>query len=454
MNRYDIDRKLTVSVDPGHIIGEIKPLHGVNNAPYYFGGTDNIRFLKEANIPFSRLHDTCGPYGGNRFVDVANIFRDFDADETLPENYDFAATDHLVLGLHQYGVEAFYRLGCTIENDPYGVAFRIFPPADPEKWARICEHIIMHYNYGWAGGYKLGLRYWEIWNEPDNMPEIDENPMWRGTMEQFFELYRVAANHLKNRFPELMIGGYASCGFYSVVEKEASPEAHISPRTAYFTEFFLKFMEYIAADATKAPLDFFSWHSYADENSCVRFAEFARETLDRYGFTKTENIFNEWNTGTRLRGTVQDASNVASMMITMHPSPVDKMMYYDAQYIHSYSGLFSSDTHLPLKAYYSFKAYGELYSDGQQVSVRSTSDAVKVLASSHRLFIVNRLPEPVYVTVEARDNEGRSVTGSLRITDGAHDLSPVNWDGAHVPLAPYASALIELKKEDQYGSRD
>ena len=229
MNRYDIDRKITVSIDPNNIIGEIKPLHGVNNAPYFYGSAAMLHYMKEAGIPYSRLHDTCGPYGGYRYVDIANIFRDFDADETLPENYDFTATDHLIKSLHDNGVEAFYRLGCTIENDPFGIAYRIYPPADFEKWARICEHIILHYNYGWAEGYRLGLNYWEIWNEPDNMPDIPDNPMWRGTMEQFFELYRVAACHLKARFPELKIGGYGSCGFYSVVEKEASPDAHIYP---------------------------------------------------------------------------------------------------------------------------------------------------------------------------------------------------------------------------------
>jgi len=42
------------------------------------------------------------------------------------------------------------------------------PPKDFNKWARICVNIIRHYNDGWAGGYHWGIKYWEVWNEPDN----------------------------------------------------------------------------------------------------------------------------------------------------------------------------------------------------------------------------------------------------------------------------------------------
>lgn len=51
----------------------------------------------------------------------------------------------------------------------------------------------------------MNIRYWEIWNEPDNMPDADENPMWKGTMEQYFALYETAAGYLKQVFPEIRI---------------------------------------------------------------------------------------------------------------------------------------------------------------------------------------------------------------------------------------------------------
>ena len=58
------------------------------------------------------------------------------------------------------GTETFFRLGQTIEHQikKHGT----LPPSDFGKWAQICEHIIMHYNEGWADGYNLGIKYWEI----------------------------------------------------------------------------------------------------------------------------------------------------------------------------------------------------------------------------------------------------------------------------------------------------
>ena len=103
-----------------------------------------------------------------------------------PASYDFAFTDAYLKPVAEAGTEVFYRLGVTIENFWTIKAYRIDPPKDFGKWARICEHIIRHYNEGWADGFRWNLRYWEVWCEPENPP------LWQGTREQFFELYRVA----------------------------------------------------------------------------------------------------------------------------------------------------------------------------------------------------------------------------------------------------------------------
>ena len=80
---------MNVQIDFEKIKGKIKPMHAVGQPPF-LGGFTNLDFspialLKDAHIPYSRLHDVGGPFGGNRFVDIPNIFRDFDADETNPE---------------------------------------------------------------------------------------------------------------------------------------------------------------------------------------------------------------------------------------------------------------------------------------------------------------------------------------------------------------------------------
>ena len=66
-------------------IGTIKDLNGVNCAPYSSNWGDNQVFINQVfgycGITRSRTHDVNGAYGGCYFVDVPNIFRDFNSDE-------------------------------------------------------------------------------------------------------------------------------------------------------------------------------------------------------------------------------------------------------------------------------------------------------------------------------------------------------------------------------------
>ena len=99
----------------------------------------------------------------------------------------------------------------------------------------------MHYNEGWADGFEFGREYWEIWNEPDN------RKMWTGTHEQFFELYKVTANHLKQRFGDsIKIGGCAFSGFYMLNRKDAGE--WFKTLVPYIHEF----LKYITSDENKA----------------------------------------------------------------------------------------------------------------------------------------------------------------------------------------------------------
>lgn len=383
-------KHISLSIDTSRSRGKIKPMHSINNAPFRGADFSKFYYLSEAGIPYSRLHDTGGIFGSGVFVDIANIFPDFDKDPYDPSSYRFPFTDHLLRSLVDAGTEPFYRLGCTIENYSSTVApMRIFPPKDNQKWAVICEHIIRHYNEGWSNGYHLGIKYWEIWNEPDNNPDPSRNPMWNGSMEEFFQLYEVTANHLKKCFPSLRIGGYASCGFYDILSKGSAADANVSVRTAYFVEFFEKFIEYITMPQHTSPLDFFSWHSYADRDSNIAFAEYVRKMLDKHGFTSTESILNEWNPGIELRGTTADSSKIAAMFIVMQNSPVDMLSYYDGYMDTSYGGMFNPLTRSPFKAYYSFKAFNALYRLGDQCSLQGERKDGQITDGVYALAAMN-----------------------------------------------------------------
>lgn len=198
-------------------IGPIRPMHAVGQPPQVGISGEYMHYLTDARIPFSRLHDVGGLFGGNMYVDIPNIFRDFDANEYDPAAYDFGFTDVLLRQLAEAHCEPIFRLGVTIENYQHIRTYRINPPKDFAKWAHICEHIIRHYNEGWADGFHYNIRYWEIWNEPEGHPDVKKNEMWHGTAQEYYELYEVTAKYLKKRFGDrIKVGGYASCGLYAV----------------------------------------------------------------------------------------------------------------------------------------------------------------------------------------------------------------------------------------------
>lgn len=396
---------MKISIDFNKKFGKIKPMHGVGQPP--FVGTDfsMISYLKDAGIPFSRLHDVGGAYGGFRWVDVPNIFRNFTADPTKEENYDFVFTDLLISALIENGVEPFFRLGVTIENDAKIKAYRIYPPTDYKKWAVICEHIIRHYTEGWANGFHYNICYWEIWNEPDNEEEVELNQMWRGTKEQFYELYSVVSKHLKTCFPDLKIGGYGSCGFYDL-KKSFVKGANSSPRFEYFIAFLDGFLEHIKK--TTAPLDFFSWHSYDSIENNIVYAEYARKRLDEAGYTETETTCNEWNYEAwgRPRGTNRHATLTAGMMLAFQDTPLDSAMFYDAQLgVSVYGGMFNPLTKEPFPTYYAFMAYNRLYRLGTQVELECNEEGVYAIAATDEkkgcLVVANTTKENLSLQIES-----------------------------------------------------
>ena len=435
---------ICAKIDFSSIAGKIKPLHGVNNAPEPDCEEGYRDKLGQAGIPYVRLHDMGGHYAASRYVDIANVFPDFEKDPADPESYDFAFTDWLIADLYRQGCEVVYRLGCSIEPEHFIKPRNIIPPRDNLKWAQICEGIIRHYNEGWANGYHFGIRYWEIWNEPDNTPDMKDNPMWKGTPEQYYELYEVASKYLKARFPDLMIGGYASCGFYAILGGYVKA-ANSSERTEYFIDFFHGFLQHIREK--DCPLDFFSWHSYADAASNVAFAEYAQKTLNEYGYSHTEMHLNEWNVGRDIRATTLDMALITQMMCRMHPTGVQVMNYYDAQTWSSYAGVFDANRRTIAPAYYSFVYYNRLYRLGKQAFVEGEYADMLAATNGEKGAVLISNPD----TAEcAMDLSWTGISGTVRLhvtredcTQVVHELGSGNR--AELILPAQSAVLVTIE---------
>lgn len=353
--------------------GSFKILNATNGGPWHKRHANdqyrsNLEEYKAARIPYSRNHDSAlvTVYGGPYAHDITMIFPNFDADVNDPASYDFACTDESILTNLDAGTETFFRLGQTIEHQikKHGT----IPPADFDKWSQICEHIIMHYNEGWADGFNLNIKYWEIWNEPD-LDEYSETHKrtWGGTREQFFALYEITSKRLKNRFPNLKIGGPAIAG------------------NVEWGENFIKEMH-----KRNAPLDFFSWHIYCTEPAkLIKKAKEIRAHLDENGYTDTETNLNEWNyvkgweeeytySLLAIHG-IKGASFVMSCISEAQKTDaLDMMMYYDTR-PSVFCGVFDHLTAKPLKGYYPLKWYGMFYDMKNEIRCDSSPENIYTL---------------------------------------------------------------------------
>ena len=367
--------KVTINFE--NIIGRIKPLHAVNNGPLKASDVEQTRGnfyeFKAARIPYSRNHDAsyCPAYGGEHTVDVNAIFTDFNNNPYDPASYDFTLTDEYIKVINDAGTKVFYRLGSKIEH--WSKKYWTIVPADFNKWAVVCEHIIRHYTMGWANGYHYDIEYWEIWNEPDGVKPNGDQPNWSGTPEQFYELYNIASRHLKKCFPKLKIGGPA----FSWVEHE---------------EWLDNFLAALTSGGDRAPLDFFSWHSYQEDTQrIISESEIFRKKLDDAGYTDTESILNEWNylenwtdkfiSSIKAITGMRGAAFTSAVMASAQRSSIDMLMYYDARPC-VFNGMFDFYTLKPLKGYYPFYIFSELYDIKNEADAVSSDKDIYAVAAS------------------------------------------------------------------------
>lgn len=355
--------------------GKFKWMNATNGGPWHKRHAadqvrSNLKEYKAARIPFARNHDSavCGVYGGPYSHDITCIFPNFDADPYSPDSYDFPCTDEAILTCLEADTETYFRLGQTIEHQvkKHGT----IPPKDFNKWAVICEHIIRHYNEGWADGYHLNMEYWEIWNEPDlDTDDSEHKRCWGGTKAEFFDFYEIAAKHLKSKFPHLKIGGPA-----------------LNAEKPDWTNDFLCEMQ-----KRNVPLDFFSWHYYdVDIKVLTDRAKAMKDLLIKYGYENTESHVNELNRCTgwtepdvylncimdmqRIKGA---AFNMA-VMSASQDSSIDMLMYYDTR-PSIFNGVFDFYSCKPLKGYYPFYWFGMFYDMEAEIKAENSIDDIYTL---------------------------------------------------------------------------
>ncbi len=435
-------------------IGPIKRMNAVNNGPRINNAeqvyTNTTGYFTAANVGYSRNHDAAGVGAyGEHVVDISIIFPDFSKNPDNPESYDFTLTDRYVKSIQDAGVEVFYRLGQNIENQPLK-KYNIYPPKDNKKWARIAEHIIRHYNEGWADGYHWNIKYWEVWNEPNLEWDNDKwkvNPRcWAGSPEQFYDFFEVAVKHLKGCFPDLLIGGPAMSGR--------------DPGVREIPEWYEKLLSEMSK--RKVPLDFFAWHIY--ENDPTIYTDYSfqvRSLLDKYGYSKAESFLNEWNYikswtddypySIRTLPSPKSAAFVCASMQEGQNCPTDMMMYYDMCPTSNFNGLFDRLSNTPIWGYWALYAWGKLKTLGTQVKTECDIPDVRVTAArdaeGHLGILVSRYTMDDNITA-TKDVKVSLASGRFGKTVRCHITDEFNMYTEYpVALQPDGTLLLQLEPD-------
>lgn len=261
-NKIKFQNSVDIIFDYEDTNGMIKPFSEINCGPlpnHNINGVDLTNQYNQVGISFIRTHDFSGP------TDISSIYPNWSADPNLESSYDFQASDKYISGIINTGCSVFYRLGESASTDNN---LRI-PPENFTKWAEICKHIVMHYNNGWNNGFFYNITYFEIWNEPD----LDG--FWTGTATDYYKLYQITAETLKSYDSTLKIGGPCTSSLDNF----------------NYTSGFLRYVT-----DNNVPIDFFSWHQYADTpNQLYLSSRNVQALLDSHNLFNCENINTEWN---------------------------------------------------------------------------------------------------------------------------------------------------------------
>ena len=391
-----------VAVNFDSDMGRIRPeLHSSGFGPQICScPQENIDAIKSMGFKASRTHDWALINPNERVCDYFHLFPLMCLDAKDPKNYVFAPTDYLLKRTREeVGHDIFFRLGTSIEHSGPKVHFNTLIPDDFDKVAEIFAATIRHYNRGWADGYAWGIKYWEIWNEPDGhnntwcLPDgddgvgemADEREMDLAAREArrrdlFAKFFVTVLKRIKREFPDVKVGGPALC----------------SMRADYFTK-LLK----ACKEAGVAP-DFISWHAYTNNpDSVIRTIGIGRQLCDDFGFRDCEIIITEWHffgeyswnelrspdpkvqrrvwVGPTSHNGIDSSCFNLTMLSKFQTSKLDQAYYYGCRNTGAWG--YMDGMKNKYKVFYGLKMFGDFIKALPVICESSAEDGVTVLAA-------------------------------------------------------------------------
>jgi xylan 1,4-beta-xylosidase len=183
--------------------------------------------------------------------------------------YNFQYVDDLFDRMLAIGVKPFVELSfsphdlATVLGTTFWWKANGSPPKDYARWAelvrRFAQHCVDRYGVDAVRSW-----YFEVWNEPNL------HGFFRGTQQQYFDLYKVTVQAIKSVDPQLRVGGPATSNFFAADQNDSTRPA--TTRNVSFASdsdvdslnwqpiWIPAFMSY--CQANQLPVDFISTHPY------------------------------------------------------------------------------------------------------------------------------------------------------------------------------------------------
>ncbi|MGI8589067.1 MAG: GH39 family glycosyl hydrolase [Chloroflexia bacterium] len=272
--------------------------------------------------------------------------------------YDWSALDPVVDSIRAMGAEPMLCLSYTPPTmSPDGTPIQ--PPTSLVEWKQLVGATVRHFNVD----RNLGIRYWEVWNEPDQWS------FWRGSWPDYLTLYDATRDALRAVDPQARVGGPAR-GYYD----------------AGGLEWFLDHQQQRGAPGGA---EFLSWHAYglspqtvADQIGTSRNLIAAHPGLHPEMAITEFNVMTGGPNDTSLGHTSDSSTGAAyvlAMLDRMDRSGLDRAFLFEVKDGYSADGAYwgrwgitTNDGHTK-PIYHAIRAYQDLA--GSQLPVASTGAA-------------------------------------------------------------------------------
>ncbi|WP_096439631.1 GH39 family glycosyl hydrolase [Alteribacter populi] len=245
---------------------------------------DHLTLVQE-NINFKYIR------GHGLFHEDIGIYKEVDTPEGIKPFYNFTYIDRIFDSFLEMNLRPFVEFGfmpkalASGEQTIFYWEGNITPPANYNKWRNLITTTVQHFidRYGLEEVIQWPF---EVWNEP-NLGNFWKN----ADKEEYFKIYKVTANAVKDVNPELQVGGPAICGgsdewitdFLYFCKQENVPVDFVS-RHAYTSE-----------APKKKTSEFYYQDLYENSNMLDQF-KIGRERIDSSDFPHLPFHITEYNT--------------------------------------------------------------------------------------------------------------------------------------------------------------